>query len=173
MKAFVFAISLILLIGFGYPMLNEDTGNLCSALERRLISLAYRHDSDQSGKIILGSLQSSLSNGSVVRIALTQQHPDMPASLTCGLTYWRAMLDPGDVKRELNPEALREIPQVKSAAPTDDAQRELDRAKDAQKAMRALSSPVAPSLVKPGEEQAPNYKPGDRRDMNRLIENAR
>jgi hypothetical protein len=39
--------------------------------------------------------------------------------------------------------------------------------------MRALSSPVAPSPAKTGEEQAPNYKPGDRRDMNRLIENAR
>ena len=68
--------------------------------------------------------------------------------------------------------ALPEQLQLKNAA-IDDAQRALERAKDAQKAMRALSSPVAPSPAKPGEDQAPNYKSGDRRDMNRLIENAR
>ena len=68
--------------------------------------------------------------------------------------------------------ALPEQLQLKNAA-IDDAQRALERAKDAQKAMRALSSPVAPSPAKPGEDQAPNYKSGDRRDMNQLIENAR
>jgi len=69
--------------------------------------------------------------------------------------------------------ALPEQLQLKNAAAIDDAQRALERAKDAQKAMRALSSPVAPSPAKPGEDQAPSYKSGDRRDMNRLIENAR
>ena len=72
---------------------------------------------------------------------------------------------------ELLRSALPEPLQMKSTAAVDDAQRALERAKDAQKAMRALSSPVAPA--KPGEEPAPSYKPGDRRDMNRLIENAR
>jgi membrane protein required for colicin V production len=71
-----------------------------------------------------------------------------------------------DMLRSVLPQSL----QVKSAVAADDA---LERARDAQKAMRALSSPVAPSPAKPGEEQAPSYKPGDRRDMNRLIENAR
>ena len=69
--------------------------------------------------------------------------------------------------------ALPEQLQLKNAVAIDDAQRALERAKDAQKAMRALSSPVAPSPAKPGEDQAPSYKSGDRRDMNRLIENAR
>ena len=64
--------------------------------------------------------------------------------------------------------ALPEPLQMKGAAAGDDAQRAL-----AEKAMRALSSPVAPAPAKPSEEQAPSYKPGDRRDMNRLIENAR
>jgi len=64
--------------------------------------------------------------------------------------------------------ALPEPLQMKGAAAGDDAQRAL-----AEKAMRALSSPAAPPSAKPGEEQAPSYKPGDRRDMNRLIENAR
>jgi len=33
--------------------------------------------------------------------------------------------------------------------------------------------PVAPLPAKPGEDQGPNYKTGDRRDLDRLIENAR
>ena len=69
---------------------------------------------------------------------------------------------------ELLRNALPEPLKIKSATASDDAQRAL-----ADKAMRALSSPAAPSAAKPGEEQVPNYKPGDRRDMNRLIENSR
>ena len=69
---------------------------------------------------------------------------------------------------ELLRSVLPESMQLKSATASDDAQRAL-----ADKAMRALSSPAAPSPAKLGEEQMPNYKPGDRRDMNRLIENSR
>jgi membrane protein required for colicin V production len=69
---------------------------------------------------------------------------------------------------ELLRSALPEQLQIKGTAAADEAQRAL-----ADKAMRALSNPAAPSPAKPGEEQAPNYKPGDRRDMNRLIENSR
>ena len=69
---------------------------------------------------------------------------------------------------ELLRSVLPESMQLKSATASDDAQRAL-----ADKAMRALSSPAAPSPAKLGEEQVPNYKPGDRRDMNRLIENSR
>ena len=69
---------------------------------------------------------------------------------------------------ELLRNALPEPLKIKSATASDDAQRAL-----ADKAMRALSSPAAPSSAKLGEQLAPNYKPGDRRDMNRLIENSR
>ncbi len=71
--------------------------------------------------------------------------------------------------RGMLPESL----QVKSAAAIDSAQRAVDQAKDAQRAMRALSSPAAPLPPKPGQEQAPSYKQGDRQDLDRLIENAR
>ena len=74
-----------------------------------------------------------------------------------------------DMLRRVLPESL----QVKSAAAIDDAQRTVERAKEAQKAMRALSTPAAPPTAKPGQEQTPGYKSGDRRDMDRLIENAR
>jgi membrane protein required for colicin V production len=72
-----------------------------------------------------------------------------------------------DILRNTLPESL----QVRSAAAADDAQRAFDRAQDALRAMRALSNPAAPAPANPG--QAPGYKPGERRDMDRLIENAR
>jgi membrane protein required for colicin V production len=74
-----------------------------------------------------------------------------------------------DMLRSMLPESL----QVKSTAAADEAQRAVERAKEAQKAMRALSSPAAPLPGKPAQEQAPGYRPGDRRDMDRLIENTR
>jgi membrane protein required for colicin V production len=74
-----------------------------------------------------------------------------------------------DMLRSALPEGL----QVKSAAAADDAQRAIERATDAQKAMRALSSPAASTPAKAGQEQAPAYKAGDRREMDRLIENSR
>lgn len=69
--------------------------------------------------------------------------------------------------------ALPESLQVKTAGAADDATRALERAHDAQRAMRALSSPAAPAATNPGQAGPPSYKPGDRRDMDRLIENAR
>jgi membrane protein required for colicin V production len=72
---------------------------------------------------------------------------------------------------EILREALPESMQVKSAAAMDDAHRALERAQDAQRAMRALSSPAA--TAKPDQAQAPSYKSGERRDMDRLIENTR
>jgi membrane protein required for colicin V production len=70
-------------------------------------------------------------------------------------------------------EALPESLQVKAGGAADDAHRVLDRAQDAQRAMRALSNPTTPAPAKPGQGSSPSYKPGDRRDMDRLIENAR
>jgi membrane protein required for colicin V production len=74
-----------------------------------------------------------------------------------------------DLLRNALPESL----QVKTAGAPDDAHRALDRAQDAQRAMRALSTPVPPASAKAGQEPAPGYKTGDRRDMDRLIENTR
>lgn len=74
-----------------------------------------------------------------------------------------------DILRGVLPESL----QVRSAAAADDAHRALERAQDAQRAMRALSSPVAPAPAKPDQGSALGYKAGDRRDMDRLIENTR
>jgi membrane protein required for colicin V production len=75
----------------------------------------------------------------------------------------RFLLKGADLLRDTLPESL----QVRSAAAVDDAHRAFERAQDAQRAMR-----LAPSSTKPGQP-SPAYKPGERRDMDRLIENTR
>jgi len=69
--------------------------------------------------------------------------------------------------------ALPESLQIRSAAAADDTHRVFDRTQEAQRAMRALSNPAAPPASKSSEAPAPSYKPAERRDMDRLIENAR
>jgi membrane protein required for colicin V production len=71
--------------------------------------------------------------------------------------------------RGMLPESL----QVKSASAIDDAQRALGQAETAHDAMRALSNPAAILPPKPAEAPAPAYKPAERRDLDRLINNAR
>jgi membrane protein required for colicin V production len=69
-----------------------------------------------------------------------------------------------DMLRDALPESL----QVRSAAAADDAHRVLERAQDAQRAMR-----FAPSPAKPAQGQAPTYNANEQREMNRLMENTR
>jgi membrane protein required for colicin V production len=69
--------------------------------------------------------------------------------------------------------ALPESLQIRSAAAADDTRRVFDRTQEAQRAMRALSSPVAPQTAKSGDTPATSYKPAERRDMDRLIESTR
>jgi membrane protein required for colicin V production len=74
-----------------------------------------------------------------------------------------------DMLRAALPEAL----QVRSAAAADDAHRVFNQTQDAQRAMRALSNPATPPSAKSGDAAAPGYKPGEQRDMDRLINSAR
>ena len=66
--------------------------------------------------------------------------------------------------RGVLPESL----QVKSASAIDDAQHALNQAKAARDAMGALANPAARS-----PNTAPTYKPAERHDLDRLIDNAR
>jgi len=73
------------------------------------------------------------------------------------------------VLRGMLPESL----QLKSASVIDDAQHALKEAKTARDAMGALANPAATVPPKPGEAPAPTYKPAERHDLDRLIDNAR
>jgi membrane protein required for colicin V production len=74
-----------------------------------------------------------------------------------------------DILRDALPASL----QVKSAGAGDETHHGSDPAQDARSAMRALSSPSAAPAVQSNEAVAPSYNRGDRRDMDRLIENTK
>jgi membrane protein required for colicin V production len=69
--------------------------------------------------------------------------------------------------RDVLPPSLR----VGTAPAAENAQHALENAQEYDKAMHALTTPTAP--VAPAGSPAPDYRQGDRREMNRLIDNAR
>jgi membrane protein required for colicin V production len=76
-----------------------------------------------------------------------------------------------DMLRGFLPESLR----VKSAAAADDVIKTVSPAVEAEKAMRALTNPTgAPATTAPDQPSpSPTYKPGDQRELDRLINNQR
>jgi membrane protein required for colicin V production len=60
--------------------------------------------------------------------------------------------------------------QLKASSTAEATQRALDHAGEAERAMRALENPAPPPPDQPG---MPRYQPAERRDLDRLIENAR
>ena len=71
-----------------------------------------------------------------------------------------------DVLRNVLPESLR----MKSASAADEVIKTVSPAIEAQKAMRALSNPVAPPAAAPDQPAMPKY---DRSQLDRLINNQR
>ena len=67
--------------------------------------------------------------------------------------------------RELLPPSLK----AKTAAAAGAAQQAIERAKDAQNAMGALTNPAGKAQLPP--DQAPNYTPGEKQQLKRVIEN--
>ena len=89
----------ILGVFVGYPLLNEDTGSVCSALERRLISTASHdqmrpQDEQERVKMAMVSGLQALSNGAFASSVIKEKYPNLPPSLGCAFTYWRLIIDP-------------------------------------------------------------------------------
>jgi membrane protein required for colicin V production len=61
--------------------------------------------------------------------------------------------------------------QLKASSTAEATQRALDQAGEAERAMRALENPAPPAP--PDQSGVPRYQPAERRDLDRLIENAR
>ena len=102
MKWLLLVVLLLAAIAIGYPLLNEDAGNECSALERRLITALSERNHDPATVLFLQALQSSFSNGAVVRSMVKRRSPDMPAGIACGIAYWRILFDPDQAEAMLN-----------------------------------------------------------------------
>jgi membrane protein required for colicin V production len=75
-----------------------------------------------------------------------------------------------DMLRGFLPESLR----TKSAAAADELIKTVTPAAEAERAMRALTNPTAPAAAAPDQPAPPpTYKPSDRRELDRLINNQR
>lgn len=72
-----------------------------------------------------------------------------------------------DMLRDVLPPSLR----VGPAGGGDGQKRALEQAQEYEKAMHALTTPVAPPPANPAEGPAPAYKSGNRQQLDRLIEN--
>lgn len=62
--------------------------------------------------------------------------------------------------------------QLQGVSTVDAAQHAFDQASEAKRAMRALENPAGPLPAAPDQSDAPDYKADERRDMDRLIQNA-
>jgi len=92
---------LLIIVGagvfFGYPLLNEDTGSECDALERASVRIALSDDDDKKMKPqeqALGQLVQGLSKGQFASVAVRNEYPNVPATAACAMLYWRAVFDP-------------------------------------------------------------------------------
>jgi membrane protein required for colicin V production len=74
-----------------------------------------------------------------------------------------------DTLRSVLPESLR----LKSAAAADDMMQRMSPALEAAKARDALRNPSAPPAAAPDQPSSPSYKPGDRKELDRIINNQR
>jgi hypothetical protein len=98
MRLLLLGVLLLAGIAVGYPLLNENTNDLCNALERRLISVITADQKDPGAVIFLGILQKSFSGGSLVRTLIKQREPNLPPDVACGAAYWRLVLDPAGAR---------------------------------------------------------------------------
>lgn len=113
MRVLAAAILVLVVIAIGYPLVNEEADNVCSALERRLIMLSAEN-ADPSATLFIGALQGTLSNGAVARSLMKRRNPDLPPFVACGIAYWRVLLDPGEARPLVN--AVDLVPRGRSPA---------------------------------------------------------
>ena len=81
---------------FGYPLLNEDAGGECDALERVTVRSALSDD-DRKAKPqdqMLGQFVQGFSRGQFASVMVRNEYPNVPVTVACTMLYWRAILDP-------------------------------------------------------------------------------
>ena len=87
---------------FGYPLLNEDAGGECDALERVTVRLALSGDDGKAKPQdqALGQFFQGFSKGQFASVAVRNEYPNVPVTAACAMLYWRAILDPKRFREE-------------------------------------------------------------------------
>ena len=100
MKALILLLIAAVAVFFGYPLLNENSGNECDALERVAVRTALGTDNRraQPPDQLLGQFFQGLSRGQVAGVAVRNQYPNTPVTIACTMLYWRAIVDPNNFR---------------------------------------------------------------------------
>ena len=87
---------------FGYPLLNEDTGSECDALERASVRIALAGDDRklEPREQLLGQFFQGLSKGQFANVAVRNEYPDLPVGVACSMLYWRGIVDPKRFRKD-------------------------------------------------------------------------
>lgn len=98
MRLLILALFLLAGVAVGYPLLNENTNDLCDAAERRIVSAAAGEGTDRPNAALLGMLQKSNANGTLIRSLVQQYAPGLPIDVACAAVYWRVVVDPEEAR---------------------------------------------------------------------------
>jgi hypothetical protein len=94
MKGLILLIAVAAGVAFGYPLVGEDTGSSCDALERVTLRVVAARDKETSaGGQLLGQLLQGLSRGQFAAVAAKDRYPTLPPGVACAVLYWQAVLD--------------------------------------------------------------------------------
>jgi hypothetical protein len=138
----VFLFLLLAGIFLAYPLLVEESGGECSALEQRFVDLAS-HDS--SGSLIVSQLYGSSSSEPSGVAYASDHYPLLPSELGCALAYWKTMVS-------------REIASAPPAAPAPTPAAETPVPQPADQTARAnpqLTSVIARDITPNGDPISP------------------
>ena len=99
----------VLILGcfFIYPMLNEQAGGVCQALERRAVALTLRQSGPENplGTVLANALAQAFLDGSLAAGLVKQRYPAVPPFIGCSLAYWSSMFNPTGL--QIDPNAVR------------------------------------------------------------------
>ena len=102
MKALLLLLIVAGVVFFGYPLLNENSGNECDALERVALRLALGGGNrpGQQPDQMLGQFVQGLSRGQFAGVAVRNEYPNTPVTVACTVLYWRAITDPQGLRKD-------------------------------------------------------------------------
>ncbi len=103
---FFIGIGGLLLIGFGFPLLNEGASGPCSALEYRVAAAVPMGDGRKPEDALASAFMRAIvgaSGGSLAAALVKQRYPNLPPALGCTVAYWQTEFDPSILASLHNP----------------------------------------------------------------------
>ncbi|GLR66321.1 hypothetical protein GCM10010909_10010 [Acidocella aquatica] len=83
-----------IILFFAVPLIAENTGNECQALEKYTASNAARSvTGSTTGPIygMLNGLAQSVATGEATSAAEANAHPNIPVNVSCAYDFWKAL----------------------------------------------------------------------------------